>query len=653
MDPRLKQGLHLVGSKIKAFLPSNIAVLLAAGYIASVLTRLAFREQLSILVELLFCLAVGIIVERIVKTRENKVIALGKLNASWNRFAEINAIIESFFKITNKDYSTQIEEYMRQAEATREKLLNNSRLLYKRWADKINVNERWYVLLHRMLIAQKTSIEKNNFSLPLRDYLDILLDGIRLGVHWARLQDQRLHIYSFTNALPSDWFRRRNVIVGDAMESYSEELSKSIRELKKKNNVYRRLIICSNSMRDQGIKSKEEVLSDWRRCDGRIERPRYLKDLHTSDDDALLLELHPGILLSRSFSELIYFGLQQAPNKPIEWKWCYACGYTSDNLNVSASFHELSNNMEKYVIDIENTERRRFGEFGQTPERIQVSLGDFPVQIDKKVDDIGKIVKVKDLMPLAEKWKMASEIWHDDREAGFMKEYFNDLFKKNSRILDCACGTGFHSFILHNNGYNVIGSDIDPINIEIMQNKMSEEGYKFPVVVADWNSLERDITRQVGDEKYDAIICLGSSITYFESWNEYANSITWQRNKLENIVKIFSKMLRNKGKLVIGFSRHYRSRQKEKTKDEIRIGSKIIDSVSYEMVWKLECDWSKRAKLWYCSVLGDNGDDYSFELKSHLFDVEELKDICSKKFMECSVNDVDESLYDIFLVCTK
>ncbi|WP_101067284.1 glycine/sarcosine N-methyltransferase [Roseovarius salinarum] len=90
-------------------------------------------------------------------------------------------------------------------------------------------------------------------------------------------------------------------------------------------------------------------------------------------------------------------------------------------------------------------------------------------------------------------------------------QFFIDILRARGkeRVLDVACGTGFHSVRLTEAGFDVTASD----GSAAMVAKAFENGQKRGLILktaqADWRWLNRDI-----NGKYDAIICLGNSFTH-------------------------------------------------------------------------------------------------------------------------------------------
>ena len=78
-----------------------------------------------------------------------------------------------------------------------------------------------------------------------------------------------------------------------------------------------------------------------------------------------------------------------------------------------------------------------------------------------------------------------------------------------NRVLDVACGTGFHSVQLMQAGFDVTSADGSAAMLAKAFENGKQQGLILKTVQADWRWLTRDI---VGT--YDAVVCLGNSFTH-------------------------------------------------------------------------------------------------------------------------------------------
>lgn len=93
-------------------------------------------------------------------------------------------------------------------------------------------------------------------------------------------------------------------------------------------------------------------------------------------------------------------------------------------------------------------------------------------------------------------------------EGGFFQRLLQEYGAK--KVLDIACGTGFHTVALALDGFNVTGADGAATMVAKAKENTGRFGLNVPVVEAEWTSL----TRAFPNEKFDAVICLGNAFTH-------------------------------------------------------------------------------------------------------------------------------------------
>lgn len=81
---------------------------------------------------------------------------------------------------------------------------------------------------------------------------------------------------------------------------------------------------------------------------------------------------------------------------------------------------------------------------------------------------------------------------------------FNELFKKHTKILDCAAGTGAYAFYLAEQGYDVTATDITPRHIDIIRNNLTGKNYKMDTSVLDATDMN-----VFDDETFDIVLNMG------------------------------------------------------------------------------------------------------------------------------------------------
>lgn len=101
-----------------------------------------------------------------------------------------------------------------------------------------------------------------------------------------------------------------------------------------------------------------------------------------------------------------------------------------------------------------------------------------------------------------------------DARASSEGDFFINLMKERGvkRVLDVATGTGFHSIRLLKAGFDVTSADGSPEMLSQAFENARRAGFIMQTIHADWRWLSRDI-----HNKYDAVICLGNSLTHLFS----------------------------------------------------------------------------------------------------------------------------------------
>lgn len=116
--------------------------------------------------------------------------------------------------------------------------------------------------------------------------------------------------------------------------------------------------------------------------------------------------------------------------------------------------------------------------------------------------------KAEYVKSFVEKW---DELIDWEARAESEGDFFIDVLRSRGKhkILDVACGTGFHSVRLTQAGFDVTSVDGNAAMLAQAFENAKARNLIPKLVQADWRWLNRDI-----QGKYDAIICLGNSFTH-------------------------------------------------------------------------------------------------------------------------------------------
>jgi len=121
---------------------------------------------------------------------------------------------------------------------------------------------------------------------------------------------------------------------------------------------------------------------------------------------------------------------------------------------------------------------------------------------------------------LAKKWDKVID-WEARKksENGFFKNILDKHQVKN--VLDIACGTGFHSIHLTQQGFNVTAADGSEDMLKQTKDNARLFGFdNLQMEKVDWLYITDTIK-----EEFDAVICLGNSITHLFYENYYRKAI--------------------------------------------------------------------------------------------------------------------------------
>jgi len=112
---------------------------------------------------------------------------------------------------------------------------------------------------------------------------------------------------------------------------------------------------------------------------------------------------------------------------------------------------------------------------------------------------------------------------------GDEKTFFNKIFSERGvkNVLDCACGTGQHLFMLEQSGYNVWGSDYSESMLEVARKNLQNRGCNIPLYQCDFRFLERKF-----DITFDAIVCLTNSLPHLHTDEDLLTALRSMKNRL-------------------------------------------------------------------------------------------------------------------------
>lgn len=109
------------------------------------------------------------------------------------------------------------------------------------------------------------------------------------------------------------------------------------------------------------------------------------------------------------------------------------------------------------------------------------------------------------------------------------KDFFHKLFSKHrvNTVLDCACGTGQHLYMLAQSGYRVCGSDYSKSMLQITRKNLARHKLDIPLRQCDFRYLD-----QAFDGGFDAIVCLTTSLPHLHTDEDLLLALRAMRSRL-------------------------------------------------------------------------------------------------------------------------
>lgn len=113
---------------------------------------------------------------------------------------------------------------------------------------------------------------------------------------------------------------------------------------------------------------------------------------------------------------------------------------------------------------------------------------------------------------------------------GSEETFFKQVFDENNvqTVLDCACGTGQHLYMLSKLGLRVFGSDYSSSMLSVASKNLEEHGEDIPLRQCDFRELEKAYT-----EKFDAVVCLTTSLPHMHTDEDLLAALRSMKERLK------------------------------------------------------------------------------------------------------------------------
>src|SRR3989338_5438870 len=121
--------------------------------------------------------------------------------------------------------------------------------------------------------------------------------------------------------------------------------------------------------------------------------------------------------------------------------------------------------------------------------------------------------------------------------------FFGKLLREHGcqRVFDSALGDGYDSISLLKKGFSVVSNEVDPNYWKEAKRNAKRQGVELDLTPGyDWRDMPKEL-----DGKFDAVVCLGNSLTYLHEKDDQLKSVI----KFRNLVR--------KGGIVVIDSRNY------------------------------------------------------------------------------------------------
>jgi SAM-dependent methyltransferase len=129
------------------------------------------------------------------------------------------------------------------------------------------------------------------------------------------------------------------------------------------------------------------------------------------------------------------------------------------------------------------------------------------------------------------------EALNPKEEIFLQREFFSQIIEKYSvkTCLDCACGLGWHLYMINSLGVKCFGSDLSPEMIDICKKNLS--GTDIELKIEDYCKLAETWKR-----KFDMILCVSSALNHMLEDEDIIRALDSMYDRLEDngIVVMFS-----------------------------------------------------------------------------------------------------------------
>ncbi|NBJ15218.1 MAG: class I SAM-dependent methyltransferase [Dehalobacter sp. 4CP] len=144
-----------------------------------------------------------------------------------------------------------------------------------------------------------------------------------------------------------------------------------------------------------------------------------------------------------------------------------------------------------------------------------------------------EVIKMDDYKNFAQDY----EALNPKEEIILQRDFFSQIIEKYNvkTCLDCACGLGWHLYMINNLGVKSCGSDISPEMIDICKDNL--RGTNIELRIEDYCKLS-----ETWERKFDMILCVSSALNHMLEDEDIIRALDSMYERLEEngIVVMFS-----------------------------------------------------------------------------------------------------------------
>lgn len=175
----------------------------------------------------------------------------------------------------------------------------------------------------------------------------------------------------------------------------------------------------------------------------------------------------------------------------------------------------------------------------------------------------------KDLIPENYNSQNLVNMWRDyidwdKRRIGEENFLVNQFYKHNvKKVFDSSLGEGCDSIYLIKQGFDITGNEIDKMFLNKALENAKSENIEIKTTSLDW----RELDKKLPEKFFDAVLCLGNSLTYFFT----------EKDQID-VLNQFRRILRDNGILIID-ERNYQyilDNRKEILKGNFRYSGRYV-----------------------------------------------------------------------------